>query len=250
MDINQTLASLKDEMIGRIANLLARPILTYLNESTDRAITPARLLFEESRKESMQFFKDRMEKALLFETVADTWQTVMRLVLQEPAFQEKPGLFLEFGVHEGVSTNFFAQLLAPRGIRLTGFDAFKGLEEEWTGSRFSPGDFDRNGQPPPVNPNVDLQIGWVQDTLPGFLAANMGLPCYFAHLDFDTYTPTAFALKQIKPRLVKGSILLFDELYGYPGWRDHEYKALMEVLDESSYEYIVFGPQQVAIRIV
>jgi hypothetical protein len=33
-----------------------------------------------------------------------------------------------------------------------------------------------------------------------------------AILDFDIYAPTKIALEQIKPRLVKGSILVFDEL--------------------------------------
>ena len=47
------------------------------------------------------------------------------------------------------------------------------------------------------------------------------------HLDMDIYEPTKICLEAIKPRLVKGSILGFDELNDpdYPG----ETQALIEV---------------------
>ena len=48
----------------------------------------------------------------------------------------------------------------------------------------------------------------------------------------------------------KGSVILFDELYGYPGWRHHEYKALQEVLAPSSYRFISFSKQSVAIEML
>ena len=39
----------------------------------------------------------------------------------------------------------------------------------------------------------------------------------------------------------KGSIIVFDELYNYPGWSVGEYKALTEVFDEKEYEFLVFS---------
>jgi hypothetical protein len=89
----------------------------------------------------------------------------------------------------------------------------------------------------------------VLDTVPGWLAARPGQPVAMAHLDLDTYTPTAFVLAAIRPRLVPGSILLFDELYGYPGWRQHEWRALTETLPEGSYRFVAFSAEAVAIRI-
>ena len=50
-----------------------------------------------------------------------------------------------------------------------------------------------------------------------------------AIFDMDIYKPTKEALKAIKPKLIKGSLLVFDELNcsEFPG----ETKALAEVLE-------------------
>jgi len=44
--------------------------------------------------------------------------------------------------------------------------------------------------------------------------------------------------------------ILFDDFYGFGGWRYHAYKALTEFFDESEYEIIAFGKQQAIIKIV
>ena len=47
-----------------------------------------------------------------------------------------------------------------------------------------------------------------------------------------------------------GAIILFDQLYNYPGWKEGEYKALKENFNDNEYEYIAFtDSNQVAIRI-
>ena len=71
----------------------------------------------------------------------------------------------------------------------------------------------------------------------------------FMHLDMDTYSPTKFVLEKTRDICRSGTIILFDELYGYPNWRVHEYKALSEVYDEAQYEYIAFGTMQCAIQL-
>ena len=37
----------------------------------------------------------------------------------------------------------------------------------------------------------------------------------FVHMDVDTYESSKFVLESIKPNLVKGSVILFDELYNF-----------------------------------
>ena len=59
-------------------------------------------------------------------------------------------------------------------------------------------------------------------------------------MDMDTYNPTKFTLEKLKPYLVKDAVILFDELYNYPGWRNGEYKALMEVFKEDEFKYRAF----------
>ena len=67
--------------------------------------------------------------------------------------------------------------------------------------------------------------------------------------DMDTYTPTNFTLKKIKKRLQKNTVILFDELHGYDKWESHEYKALIENLNEDEYQFIGFSKQQACIVI-
>ena len=55
-------------------------------------------------------------------------------------------------------------------------------------------------------------------------------------MDLDLYGSTKFTLERIKPYLVKGSIILFDELYNYINWKEGEYKALKEIFKD--YEYV------------
>ncbi|MFP4305135.1 MAG: hypothetical protein ACLFQF_09635, partial [Rhodosalinus sp.] len=66
----------------------------------------------------------------------------------------------------------------------------------------------------------------------------------------DTYTPTRFVLDALRPRLVPGSVPVFDELDGYPGWREHEYRALCEVLGAGGCDFLAFSDQAVALEIV
>ena len=61
----------------------------------------------------------------------------------------------------------------------------------------------------------------------------------FVHFDLDVYQTTKFALSKIKSKLLKGCIILFDQIHHVAGWRS-EYKALVDSLDEKEYEYIAF----------
>ena len=72
------------------------------------------------------------------------------------------------------------------------------------------------------------------------------------HMDIDTYESSTFVLENIKPFLVKGAIILFDELYNFEGWDVGEYKALTEVFDEKDYSFVSFSTDtaQAAIKIL
>ena len=50
----------------------------------------------------------------------------------------------------------------------------------------------------------------------------------------------------------KGSILIFDDFYGYPGWSIHENKAFEEFILESEikYKFICFGKYECALEII
>jgi len=146
--------------------------------------------------------------------------------------------FLEFGVFRGLSINAFAKLLKPK--KIYGFDSFEGLREDWVGTDVVKGEFDLKGKIPNLESNVIPISGWVQDTIQPFLHQHNPL-ISFAHMDLDTYESTHFTLQQIKPYLAKGSILLFDEFYNFPGWSVGEYKAFKEVYNTKEYKIIAFA---------
>jgi hypothetical protein len=50
----------------------------------------------------------------------------------------------------------------------------------------------------------------------------------------------------MKDLIVAGTVLVFDEYYNYPNWREHEFKAFQEFIAETgkSYRYIGFSTLQ------
>ena len=121
-----------------------------------------------------------------------------------------------------------------------GFDSFEGLKEDWHGTLdHTKGTFDKKKRMPKTNSNVTLIKGWVQDTTEKFLDEKKP-EINFVHIDLDTYESSKFVLEKIKPFLIKNSIIIFDELYNYPGWDVGEYKALKEVFNENEYKYMAF----------
>jgi len=159
------------------------------------------------------------------------------------------GLVLEFGVFRGDSLQMIAKRCAQD---VHGFDSFEGLPEDWTDGR-EKGRFSLGGEPPPIKaPNAVLHKGWFQDTLPAFLAAHPG-PARFVHVDCDVYGSTKTVLEHLAPRLVPGTIVVFDEYFNYPGWRDHEFRAFAEFVRRAGigYTYLAYASahESVAVRI-
>lgn len=159
-----------------------------------------------------------------------------------------PGMVLEFGVAGGVSINFIASEVGP-GQTVHGFDSFEGLPEAWT-SAYRAGHFAQ--ALPDVASNVELVVGWFNATLPEFLEAHPGDVSYL-HVDCDLYSSTQTIFGLLAGRIKPGTIIVFDEYFNYPTWRDHEHKAFMEFVAEHKVEFHYLGAvncnKQVAVRI-
>ena len=89
-----------------------------------------------------------------------------------------------------------------------GFDSFLGLPEEWDGE--APGFLSRNGEAPTLEHNVEMYVGWFEDTVPKF-AKNNEQALAFAHIDCDLYSSTMTVLENLSDRLRPGTVLVFDE---------------------------------------
>lgn len=149
------------------------------------------------------------------------------------------GALVECGVYQGRTVTLLGQWAAGRMIH--GFDSFQGLPQAW--SALEPaGSYSTGGRLPSVPDNVELVPGWFADTLPEFAAAQQA-PVALVHVDCDLYQSTCEVLSALGPLLGPGSILVFDEYTGYPGWRAHEFRAWQDYLTARSIEARLIGGQ-------
>ena len=157
------------------------------------------------------------------------------------------GLYCEFGVATGTTINFIADRV--RG-EVHGFDSFEGLPETWR-DQFTKGHF-RRSDLPAVRDNVRLYKGWFHESLPGFLKDHAG-PAAFLHMDADLYSSTKTVFDLLGDRIVPGTVIVFDEYFNYPGWRQGEYRAFQEFVDArgAEFDYLAFCRfhEQVAVKI-
>lgn len=167
------------------------------------------------------------------------------------------GFYLEMGVCTGRTINFLAALNPERLIY--GFDSFAGLPVDWEGRNdfhLPKGVFayKQSDRLPAVLHNVRLIKGLFEDTLAIFKRDYIkNNPIAFMHIDCDIYTSTRSLFDHLGSNIISGTILLFDELYNYPGYAQHEFKAFSEFLSKTGHEaeYIAYNVnwKQVAVRI-
>ena len=195
-----------------------------------------------AKRESVDYIRAHMLGA----HVARDRNALLRFALSSAPTE---GSVLEFGVEKGLSINVLARA-TPRTVH--GFDSFQGLPEAWSGTKEGAGAFDRNGRMPKVPDNVRLHVGWFDATLPAFLASDPA-PAALVHVDCDIYESTRIVFALLEPRIVPGTVIVFDEYFNYPGWQQHEYRAFQEFIARGSrsYEYIGFSAEKghVAARI-
>ncbi len=162
------------------------------------------------------------------------------------------GVVIEFGVRWGQTLSWLVSLrsiLEPfnRHRKILGFDTFTGFKgvmaKDGASHGCREGDYgvarDYAGQldellrlQERLNPmahikRFELIKGDAAKAVPGYLRRHPETMVALAIFDFDIYKPTRAALKAVRPHLMKGSVLVFDELCDdiFPG----ETLALQEV---------------------
>jgi hypothetical protein len=169
--------------------------------------------------EAADIYNRYLYKAEFFES---PFEHVREMAARASKFGD--GLVLEFGVASGRTIRAIATAVP----RVTGFDSFEGLPEDWRENARA-GAF--KCDVPEVPPNVQIKVGMIEETLPKFLEST-SQPVTFMHIDTDLYGPAKFVLEACKPRINR-AIVVFDEFFNYPGWVEHEYKAFNEFLQEN-----------------
>lgn len=146
-------------------------------------------------------------------------------------------MIAEFGVYKGKSINFFA---SKCNQQIFGFDSFVGLKEVWKGGNQIKGGFNIDGKLPNCKKNVTLIKGWFDETIPTFLTKNKDF-FSFIHIDCDTYESTSIVFNLIQNRIKSGTIIVFDNYFGQPGWEINDFKAFREFVLKNEIKYYYFG---------
>jgi len=135
--------------------------------------------------------------------------------------------YLEFGVYEGKSMQFWSENLTHSSTKLHGFDTFEGLPEHWINSK-PKGAYSTSGKTPEIqDKRVSFHKGLFQETLP-LLIKNRTIDFskqLIVNLDADLYSATAFVLASLLPYLKKNDIIIFDE---FGAFLLHEFKAFCD----------------------
>jgi predicted O-methyltransferase YrrM len=173
----------------------------------------------------------------------ELWRAAIALI-EDPA-----RTWCEFGVGQGESLDWFA-MNKPREARLVGFDSFEGIPEPWhahPAGQWASKVYVSN------RPDVEIVTGPFAKTLADAgVVAKLGERIGFLHVDCDLYSSTRTVLEGLRGKIGAGTVIVFDEMYSYPGWWEHEAKAFQErvVADRWRFEYIGRADFQVAVRVV
>jgi hypothetical protein len=201
---------------------------------------PHYALLQDALDETVGYIKSDMPDAMICKDA----YAVLSMASREAKLD---GLYLEFGVRTGGTISHIARRNAKRTIH--GFDSFDGLPEAWSGYTMDAGAFSGEGIPD-VPANVELHVGWFDDTLPGFVDSHDG-PLALAHIDSDIYSSCVTVLSNLADRIVPGTVIVFNEYFNYPNWKQHEFRAWQEFCEahEVQYEYLCWALYEVAVKV-
>lgn len=231
--------------------------ITSQNRSSNEAL--------EARKQLYRLFRDRPmsdEDLLVNLSMYMRSGSLAKLLFLNEMYQkiiDLPGIICEFGVWMGASTVAFENLRAvyePYNYqrRVVAFDTFSGYvgigQSDVRSDIIAEGVYtvcdgyekyltelldyhEKENMMAHVKKHAIIK-GDATITCPEYIKSNPEVLVAMAYFDMALYEPTLKCLEAIKPRLIKGSVLVFDELchHDYPG----ETQAVVEVLGTKNYE--------------
>jgi hypothetical protein len=199
----------------------------------------------ELQRQALADTADFIQQNLMHVDSVDSELDILTRGIKQAGSQQ--GLYLEFGVFSGRTINHIARQV---GQPVYGFDSFEGLPERWR-DRWGTGHF-KLKKLPQVLQNVTLIKGWFDKTLPEFLKAHPE-DVTFLHVDCDLYSSTQTIFTCLAPRIKTGTVIVFDEYFNYPGWREGEFRAFQEFIAREGlrFEYLNYNckAEQVSVKI-
>ena len=169
-------------------------------------------------------------KKISYNDFYSKWNYEKRYELYKYVFEREdlkgPINYLEFGVANGVSFNWWMERNTHPASAFYGFDTFTGLPEDF--GPYKKGTFNTSNNIPATR---DLRgkfyQGLFQQTLPPFLKTFDTKNKNVIMLDADLYTATLYAITSLAPYLKNGDIIFFDE-FVVP---THEFMAYQNFID-------------------
>lgn len=180
------------------------------------------------------------QNKIIFNDFPCKWDYTKRFTLYEYVI-EKEKLdddinYLEFGVADGHSFNWWMTQNTQAGSRFYGFDTFTGLPEDF--GPYKKGTFGNANNIPSIKDRRGRFFqGLFQQTLPGFLKTFDNTKKNVIMLDADLYTATLFTLTSLAPYLKKDDIILFDE-FVVP---THEFMAYQHFINSYYFDLELIG---------
>jgi hypothetical protein len=153
-------------------------------------------------------------KRITYNDFYSTWNYNKRFELYKYVLEKEnlklPINYLEFGVANGSSFNWWmTENVHPSSV-FYGFDTFTGLPEDF--GPYKKGTFNTENNIPQIKDvRGKFHQGLFQQTLPGFLKSFDNKNKTVLMLDADLYTATLYTLTTIAPYLKKDDIIFFDE---------------------------------------
>ena len=145
----------------------------------------------------------------------------------------------EFGVGCGYNTTKVLRDNLSKDGTLYLFDSWTGIPEPWKLSETLTEPAGRWKFPQHTgvllqekDNRLIITDGFFEKTLPYQFREQLGL----INIDCDLYSSTRDILFGALEYIQEGTVIIFDELIGYQCYEDHEYKALMEWLEETGYK--------------
>jgi len=137
---------------------------------------------------------------------SDIWDEALKLITQREL------VYIEFGVFQGESIQYFADKNNNPNSLFFGLDSFEGLPEAWAGN--PKGFFSTYGNTPDLNDTrVRFINGWFVDSWTKLDFHGILLENLIVHFDADLYSSTLFALSSIDG-LKQDYWAIFDEFSG------------------------------------
>ena len=173
-------------------------------------------------------------KKIAFNDFPSKWNYNKRFDLYKYVIEKEelnaPINYLEFGVADGHSFNWWMTENNHAESRFYGFDTFTGLPEDF--GPYKKGTFANSNNIPAIkDERGKFYQGLFQQTLPAFLKIFDNSKKNVVMLDADLYTATLFVLTSLAPFLKKDDIIFFDE-FVVP---THEFMAYQHFI--SSYYF-------------